>query len=149
SQTWRSCDTWWWAMLSTSRAPKTPSGWSEKRRRGSQKRPGRSNNHGVCSRRIAAMCFSPEASFLAGAALLPAGCYCVQSAFRKDLRYLPLAVVPVAFGVQQWSEGVVWLGLQGNDPTLITQASVFFLFFAVAFWPFWIPFSLLVPETRG
>jgi hypothetical protein len=94
------------------------------------------------------MCFSAEVSFAAGAALLPAGAYCVQAAVRKDLRYLPLALVPLGFGVQQMGEGFVWLGVARQDETLVRQASVFFLFFAIAFWPLWIPLSLFVPERR-
>jgi hypothetical protein len=94
------------------------------------------------------MCFSAEASFGAAAALLPVGAYCVGAAARKDLRYLPLALVPVAFGVQQAAEGCVWLGLHHHDEALKQVGTAVFLFFALSFWPFWIPFSLLLPETR-
>jgi hypothetical protein len=41
------------------------------------------------------MCFSAEASFAAGAALLPAGIYCTSVAARKRPAYLPLAVIPI------------------------------------------------------
>lgn len=86
------------------------------------------------------MCFSAEASFTVGTALLPAGTYCVAAAIRKRPRFLPLAVVPLLFGVQQIAEGFVWLGLHRDDPALIRTASLFFLFFALAFWPFYFPF---------
>ena len=94
------------------------------------------------------MCFSAHASFAAGAALLPAGVYCVRSALRKDTRYTLLALVPVVFGIQQVSEGFVWLGLEQDDAALVRHASVMYLFLALAFWPCWIALSLLVPETR-
>jgi hypothetical protein len=94
------------------------------------------------------MCFSAEASFGAAAALLPVGAYCVGAAARKDLRFLPLALVPVAFGVQQVAEGCVWLGLHHDDAALTEWGTAVFLFFALSFWPFWIPFSLLLPEAR-
>ncbi len=94
------------------------------------------------------MCFSAEASFAAGATLLPVGAFCVVQAVGKDVRLLPLALTPIAFGVQQAAEGCVWLGLRGGDPALVARASRVFLFFAVAFWPFWIPFCLLFPESR-
>src|ERR1700687_4440539 len=94
------------------------------------------------------MCFSAEASFTMGAALVPAGLYCVQSAFRKNIALLPLALVPIAFGLQQLGEGFVWAGLGSEDAALVRKASVFFLFFAIPFWPFWIPFSLLFLERR-
>jgi hypothetical protein len=94
------------------------------------------------------MCFSPEASFTAGAALLPAGIYCTQAAVRKDARFVPLALVPFAFGIQQISEGFVWLGLNEDNAALVQQSSTIFLFFAIAFWPCWIPLSLAMAESR-
>jgi hypothetical protein len=94
------------------------------------------------------MCFSSEASFAVGAALLPAGAYCIRSAMRKAPRLLPLAVVPVVFGLQQISEGFVWLGLHAGDPTGTRSAALVFLFFALAFWPFWFPFLAAVAEPR-
>src|SRR5439155_3244888 len=93
------------------------------------------------------MCFSAEASFAASAALLPAGAYCVQAAVRKQPGYLPLALAPVAFGVQQASEGVVWLALDRGDAALTRLASLAFLFFALAFWPFWISVQAAAAET--
>jgi hypothetical protein len=59
---------------------------------------------------------------------------------------LPLALTPIAFGLQQIAEGCVWLGLRHGDAGLVTGSAVVFLFFALAFWPFWIPFSLLLLE---
>jgi len=95
------------------------------------------------------MCFSAEASFGVGAVLLPAGCYCIRQALRKRLACLPLALIPVVFSLQQLSEGLVWVGLRRNDPILVTAASLSFLFFALSFWPFWVPFCVLVTERRG
>jgi hypothetical protein len=43
------------------------------------------------------------------------------------------------FGVQQISEGFVWHGLQHEDAAQTRSASLVFLFFALAFWPFWFP----------
>ena len=94
------------------------------------------------------MCFSPQASFAAGAALLPAGIYCTQAAIRKDPRFIPLALVPITFGLQQISEGFVWLGLHEENAALVQQSSVVYLFFAIAFWPCWIPLSLAIAESR-
>ena len=94
------------------------------------------------------MCFSPEASFAVGGALLPAGIYCTQAAVRKDPRFIPLALVPVAFCIQQFTEGFVWLGLHADDAALVEQSSVIFLLIAIAFWPIWIPLSLAIAESR-
>jgi hypothetical protein len=94
------------------------------------------------------MCFSAEASFATGAALLPVGAYCVWRAARNEPRFLPLALVPIAFGLQQVAEGFVWLGLHHGDPVLVSRSAVVFLFFALPFWPLWLPLSLLPPEGR-
>jgi hypothetical protein len=94
------------------------------------------------------MCFSPEASFAGAAVLVPCGVYCVRAAATKDPGYLALACTPLAFGVQQFSEGVVWVGLGNGDPALARQAALVFLFFALFFWPFWVPFSLASAEPR-
>ena len=87
------------------------------------------------------MCFSATASFTAGAALLPAGVYCCRQALRKERRLLPLAVVPILFGIQQVAEGFVWLAVNRGDTPAATGPALVFLFFALAFWPFWPAFS--------
>ena len=94
------------------------------------------------------MCFSAEASFAVGGALIPAGAYCLWSAAVKKPSYLGLAAVPLVFGIQQLGEGFVWLGLHAEDPVQIRTASLFFLFFALAFWPFWFPFTATLMERE-
>jgi len=94
------------------------------------------------------LCFSAEASFLVGGALLPASAYCIGAALVKKPRYLGLAAVPLIFALQQISEGFVWLGLEAEDPAAIRLASLYFLFFALAFWPFWFPFMAACMETE-
>jgi hypothetical protein len=93
------------------------------------------------------MCFSAEASFAAGVALLPAGAFCLRQALKKDVRFLALASVPVLFGLQQLCEGLVWVGLESGNPALARGAAFFFLFFALPFWPFWIPASSVLLEA--
>jgi hypothetical protein len=95
------------------------------------------------------MCLSAEASFTAGTALLVAGGYCVREACRKSWRHLPLAAIPLFFGVQQIGEGFVWIGLLRNDAALLRAASLWFLFFALAFWPFWVAFTGCFLETHS
>ena len=94
------------------------------------------------------MCLSAPASFLVGATLLPAGYYCTKVAFRHSKRHLFLATVPFAFAAQQFSEGFVWIGIGQENARLVSGASVVYLFFAIAFWPFWIPFSLMLANRR-
>lgn len=94
------------------------------------------------------MCFSAAASFGVGAALLPVGVYCVRLAVRKDRAYLPLAATPLLFGIQQFCEGLVWLGLERGRHGLVTSAALSYLFFAIAFWLIWVPLSFLSIEPR-
>jgi hypothetical protein len=94
------------------------------------------------------MCFSADASFTSGALLLPAGVYSVAVAARRNLRYLPLAATPLIFGIQQFCEGFVWMGLEHHDHGMVKTASIAFLFFAMAFWPTWIPIGALVLEPN-
>src|SRR2546430_366407 len=94
------------------------------------------------------MCFSAQASFAAAAFLLPGGVYCAGVAILRRPAYLPLAVVPFVFSVQQFCEGFVWIGLDRGDAGLVTTAALAFLAFALGFWPFWVPFCVLFLEPR-
>ena len=94
------------------------------------------------------MCFSAQASFTVAAILAPAGAYCVGVAKHVDRKWLPLAVYPVAFSIQQLSEGFVWLGLNSGDEVTVALASRIFLFFSHFFWLAWVPFSIAQLETE-
>lgn len=91
------------------------------------------------------MCFSSTASFTAAALLVPAGAIAVVSCRGSGrVAWLPLALSPALFGLQQALEGVVWLGLQGRVAAPLSQgAAAAYLFFAYAFWPAWIPWCAL------
>ncbi|HEX3148107.1 MAG TPA: DUF6629 family protein [Gemmataceae bacterium] len=95
------------------------------------------------------MCFSVEASLTVGAALVPAGIYCIRAGWKKDRRYIPLAVIPLLFAIQQFFEAGVWAGLDHGYPTLTRWASLGFLFFALGFWPFWLPFAAVPLAPPG
>ncbi len=95
------------------------------------------------------MCFSANASFTASAALVPTGGWCILSVLRqRKLRYLPLAFVPLIFALQQFLEGMVWKGIGAGDAEMTRRFSQLFLFFALSFWPFWMPFVALNIEKR-
>jgi hypothetical protein len=94
------------------------------------------------------VCFSAAASFAVGGALVPAGVYCIGAAWLKKPSYLGLAVVPFLLGVQQIGEGFVWTALTHGDPILKRSASLVFLFFALAFWPFWFSVLTTIMEPR-
>ncbi|HVK10592.1 MAG TPA: DUF6629 family protein [Gemmataceae bacterium] len=95
------------------------------------------------------MCFSAEASLGVAVVLLPVGGFCVAAAWHKDRRYLLLAVIPLLFGLQQVCEAGVWAGLGRAVPELGRAASRSFLFFALAFWPVWVPLSAAAVEPPG
>jgi hypothetical protein len=93
------------------------------------------------------MCFSETASFSAAGVLAVMSFFSLKGASRHS-RYLPLALIPLFFAVQQFSEGLQWHFFKA-DQTLIPSMSAskyVFTFFAYAWWPFWIPLSLLVAE---
>lgn len=92
------------------------------------------------------MCFSAAASFGVAAILLPAGIYCVRSALVKNRALLGLAVLPIVFSVQQFSEGLVWRGLDRDNIEFSKSAAYVFLYFALSFWPFWIPLCAFLTE---
>jgi hypothetical protein len=89
------------------------------------------------------MCFSASASFTASAVLMPLGLYATHIARRTDQpTYVPLALTPFFFGVQQLIEGLVWTGVKhGSVEPLTRLSSLGFLFFAYCFWMIWIPWS--------
>lgn len=60
------------------------------------------------------MCFSATASFTAGTALVAVGGLTVHRSRGKA--ELPLALVPMLFGVQQLTEGVLWLNMDNEFP---------------------------------
>ena len=95
------------------------------------------------------MCFSAEASFGLSTALAASGAYCVITAVRRQNRsHLPLAAIPLFFGIQQFCEGLVWVGLGERHQDLVERASLAYLFFALFFWPLWMPLSIFAQERR-
>jgi hypothetical protein len=95
------------------------------------------------------MCFSATASFTSSALLVPAGIYCIKVALDKNRPFLCLAAIPAIFGIQQFAEGLAWLGLDRGDPAFAHAAGLAFLAFALAFWPFWVPMCGTLLEPPG
>lgn len=89
------------------------------------------------------MCFSASASFTASAVLMPLGLYSTHLArTNQQPNYVPLALVPFFFGVQQLIEGLEWTAIDsGRIEPLTTLGALGFLFFAYCFWMIWIPWS--------
>lgn len=91
------------------------------------------------------MCFSATASFIAGSALSATGVVTLRKTETK--RGIPFASVPLLFGIQQISEGFVWLSLSSGGIVLNSISSHVFLFFAYVLWPMLIPFAVGLLET--
>ena len=94
------------------------------------------------------MCFSATASFTLSGILVPIGIYAIIKANHQNKSWLPFAVFPLAFGIQQVFEGFVWLGLQNGDEAMVSIGSRGFLFFSYFFWLTWVAFSVWMIETN-
>ncbi|MBX9864964.1 MAG: hypothetical protein K2Y42_19655 [Hyphomicrobium sp.] len=87
------------------------------------------------------MCFSAEASYTAAAVLLPAGGFAIQRAYHTNQNYLPIAALPLFFGLQQLFEGLVWTGNAISSDSMVQRYSLAYMFFSWLAWPVWVPFS--------
>lgn len=88
------------------------------------------------------MCFSATASFIAGGALTATGLVTVSKA--KKRKELPLASIPLLFGIQQLTDGVVWISF-GTVP-LHSIAVYTYAIFAFVWWPVFVPLALISIE---
>lgn len=91
------------------------------------------------------MCFSSTASFGASGVLLVIGVAGIIKAAHK--RQLAFAVIPLIFAVQQFTEGFLWLSLEGIFPGFDKILTYTYLFFAQVLWPVWIPLAFLWLEN--
>ncbi len=89
------------------------------------------------------MCFSATASLVAGGTLATVGALTLAQVRTK--KELPLASIPLLFGIQQIADGVVWLSL--GTHSLNTVAMYSYAVFSQAFWPIFLPASILFLET--
>lgn len=91
------------------------------------------------------MCFSATASFSAGAGLTVVGMLTVRKS--QGGRELPLALIPLLFGLQQLTEGVVWLSL-GSDlgPSWQDGSTFVYSMFSHVLWPIFVPIAILLVE---
>ena len=91
------------------------------------------------------MCFSATASFGASAVLGTVGIVAVTKAKTSPQKIF--ATIPLVFALQQFTEGLLWMSLKNTSmaswQTMLTYA---FLVFAMAVWPFWIPFTTWLLE---
>lgn len=93
------------------------------------------------------MCFSAPASFLAGTILSATGIITLKQTRKK--RQLPLALIPLLFGIQQLIEGFVWLSLGRSWPIINIIATYGFVMFSNVLWPLFVPLAVFLVETVG
>jgi hypothetical protein len=94
------------------------------------------------------MCFSATASFGASIMLASIGTIAVIKAKTSSLKVL--AIIPVIFSMQQFTEGWVWLSLTKDGFNLWKLPGMYiFLFFAEVAWPLCISLSMMLLENKG
>ena len=90
------------------------------------------------------MCFSAQASFVAGLGLLGLGALTVRrTRARRECLY---AWIPLLFGIQQLVEGGLWLTFPDHAPNLSRLLTYLFLFFSNVLWPIYVPLAVLALE---
>jgi len=93
------------------------------------------------------MCFSATASFTASALLTAAGIatLCVS---KNQPKLYCLALVPLLFALQQFSEGILWLSHNNGllHPGWQKPGELVFLMAAYFLWPVWMPLATWIPE---
>lgn len=94
------------------------------------------------------MCFSPGASFAASAAIIAIGVVSIRKVQKPS--QLLFAAIPFIFGVQQISEGFLWLTLTNDSYVFLEKPMTYtFQFFAQVLWPLWLPLSIMILEPPG
>ncbi|MBJ7450464.1 MAG: hypothetical protein JHC71_00100 [Blastococcus sp.] len=91
------------------------------------------------------MCFSATASFTAGTALIAVGAVTLHRA--QGRKELPLAAIPLLFGLQQVSEGFLWVGLNNGLAGLQAWSTYIFSLFSHVLWPRFVPLAFLLVEA--
>jgi hypothetical protein len=93
------------------------------------------------------MCFSAEASFTGGVIISLIGVATVTKVHKPH--QILFACIPLFFGVQQFTEGFLWLTLPNPDYGNIQKILTYlFLIMAEVLWPMMIPLSVLFMEEN-
>jgi hypothetical protein len=94
------------------------------------------------------MCFSATASFVASGVLGTIGVATLRHV--REPRALLFAAVPMLFAVHQFTEGWVWLGLEGRFGTLaLDHLSFLFTLYAQGILPLLMPAAVALMEPPG
>lgn len=90
------------------------------------------------------MCFSAPASFTAGVVLVAIGWVAARRTRQRS--ELPFALIPVLFGIQQLTEGALWLTFPDKAPLLNNLLTQFYSLFSQVIWPIYIPVAVWLLE---
>lgn len=94
------------------------------------------------------MCFSSEASFAGGIIITAIGVAVVTKVHKPS--QMLFACIPLFFGIQQFTEGILWLTIPRPELLSIQKiATYLFLVMADVLWPVWIPLSILFMEQNA
>jgi len=94
------------------------------------------------------MCFSPTASFVSAAVIATIGVATRRHV--KEPRTILFAATPMLFALHQFTEGLVWLGLQGRiGPIGRDHAAFLFTMYAQGLLPFLMPLAVTLLEPAG
>ena len=94
------------------------------------------------------MCFSATANFVGSGVLGTIGAVTLTKV--KHRRELVFASLPVLFAVHQFTEGFVWLGLDGRlSPEVTHDMAAAFMLYAQGLLPFLLPLSVFLFEPDG
>ena len=91
------------------------------------------------------MCFSATASFVAGVTLSAAGVATLRQVRQRS--EIPFAAIPLLFGVQQITEGLIWLTFRHDAPVLRQTMTYIYSVFSHVWWPIWVPLAIGYFET--
>lgn len=90
------------------------------------------------------MCFSATASFISGATLCVIGVATLKQT--KASAEVPFAMIPLLFGVQQLTEGVIWLSFSHNTQAIRNVMTYLYSLFSHFVWPVYVPFAIGIME---
>ncbi len=91
------------------------------------------------------MCFSAPASFVAGTALTAIGVAALRNT--KVRTEVPFAMIPLLFGIQQLTEGVIWLTFNYDAPILKESMTYLYSVFSHVLWPIYVPLAIGIMEA--
>ena len=94
------------------------------------------------------MCFSATANFVASAGLGAIGVATIREV--RHRRELLFASFPLLFAIHQFTEGFVWLGLDGRLPRIVAHdAGAAFMLYAQGLLPLLLPLGVLLFEPTA